>query len=647
MGALAGQQHNPEGDALLSSSDLFQNLIDALPVPIYYKSADGRYLGCNTAFERLVGMKCRELVGKSSYDVILDPDARKHVEMDTAVLSVPGSLSSYETVIQDADGSEQDVVFYKSAYCNTDGSLGGSVGMILDITARRRVEVALRESEEQYRAISELTSDLAFAVAPQPDGNLKLEWVAGAFQRVVGYGPDEVNRSADWLSFVYPDDRDIAAGHLEAVLAGRSGMVEYRLAAKGGEIRLLRVFARPVWDETGSRVVRIYAAAQDVTEYRRKDDALYYSQAALRRSEARYRELVERVPAVIYASTIDVPYATTYISPQIEALTGYTAEEWISDETILFKTIHPDDRSRVLAKLARCGSTGEPFISEHRVVRRDGEIRWVRDEAIVVRDSEDEAVLMQGLVFDITGRKQAEAEREQLIAELDAFAHTVAHDLKSPLSSTMVFADMLMEHSDRLPPEKVDYYLETIVRNGHKMNAIINELLLLASVRRLDEVDIEVLDMARIVDEACGCLTHMIEQSEAEITFDSTPDAWPLVRGYAPWVEEVWTNYLSNAIKYGGEPPCIELGAARNGATVRFWVRDNGPGIALKDQARLFSPFASLAKSADEGHGLGLSIVQRIVERLGGDVSLESTIGEGSTFSFTLPAAIPPRTEPD
>jgi signal transduction histidine kinase len=111
--------------------------------------------------------------------------------------------------------------------------------------------------------------------------------------------------------------------------------------------------------------------------------------------------------------------------------------------------------------------------------------------------------------------------------------------------------------------------------------------------------------------------------------------------GYAPWVEEVWVNYMSNAIKYGGCPPRVELGAeAQSKDGVRFWVRDNGRGISPEERDRLFTPFTRLSQIHVKGHGLGLSIVRRIVEKLGGAVTVESKVGRGSVFSFTLPAAL-------
>ena len=176
------------------------------------------------------------------------------------------------------------------------------------------------------------------------------------------------------------------------------------------------------------------------------------------------------------------------------------------------------------------------------------------------------------------------------------------------------------------------------------MSSIVDELLLLAEVRKVEEVETKPLDMANIVVRARERLTHIIEKHQAEIIL---PAVWTAALGHAPWVEEVWVNYLSNAIKYGGQPPRIELGATPSqspppggdaqGRMVRFWVRDNGPGLTPEEQARLFTPFARLDQVGTKGHGLGLSIVRRIVEKLGGQVEVESKVGQGSIFSFTLP----------
>jgi signal transduction histidine kinase len=145
------------------------------------------------------------------------------------------------------------------------------------------------------------------------------------------------------------------------------------------------------------------------------------------------------------------------------------------------------------------------------------------------------------------------------------------------------------------------------------------------------------MGMGGVVEEVLERLSYLISEHRAELV---VAGEWPDVVGYPPWVEEVWVNYLSNALHYGGQPPQIELGwEVLSAGRVRFFVRDNGPGIPPDDQERLFRPFTKLDQASTKGHGLGLSIVRSIIEKLGGEVGVESKTGQGSKFTFTLPSA--------
>ena len=230
--------------------------------------------------------------------------------------------------------------------------------------------------------------------------------------------------------------------------------------------------------------------------------------------------------------------------------------------------------------------------------------------------------------------QQEIAERQKLIEELDAFAHTVAHDLQNPLTIITAYTELLQATwSSEAERQRA---VQVIAQNGSRMTNIIKELLLLARMRQT-EVVMQPLDMAKIVYEAQQRLIFIQEDHRAEIVL---PDAWPTALGYAPWIEEVWANYIGNALKYGGQPPRVELGATvQSEGMVRFWVKDNGNGLKPEDQERLFTPFIRLNQERVGGHGLGLSIVQRIVEKLGGQVGVESEgLPEcGCTFYFILP----------
>jgi signal transduction histidine kinase len=231
-------------------------------------------------------------------------------------------------------------------------------------------------------------------------------------------------------------------------------------------------------------------------------------------------------------------------------------------------------------------------------------------------------------------------ELQERNEELDNFAHTVAHDLKNPLGVIIGFAQILNEEYSEFSEKEIRNYIKHIAHDSNKMNNIINELILFASLRKT-EINIDILNMSDIVTKAINSLSQMIEKNNAEIIL---PDTFPAVLGYASWVEEVLVNYISNAIKFGGKHPRIKL-TADTGKTdkvpegmVRFCVHDNGPGISHKNQARLFKKFERLDQVKIEGHGLGLSIVRRLIKKLGGQVGVESEIGKGSIFYFTLPA---------
>lgn len=235
----------------------------------------------------------------------------------------------------------------------------------------------------------------------------------------------------------------------------------------------------------------------------------------------------------------------------------------------------------------------------------------------------------------LTIRRLQQNLNEQ-IAELDAFAHTVAHDLKNPLSLIVGFSDFLVSANDRMSETDRENNLRKIQKAGNKAANIIDELLLLASVRQQDVV-ISPLAMDEIIFSAQDRLTYMIAEYQADI---QTTTPWASALGYAPWVEEIWVNYLSNGMKYGGTPPKLEVGnELLADGRIRFWIKDNGPGISPEYQDRLFAEFVRIGQTRVEGHGLGLSIVQRISKKLGGEVGVSSTLDKGSEFYFILPAA--------
>jgi signal transduction histidine kinase len=227
-------------------------------------------------------------------------------------------------------------------------------------------------------------------------------------------------------------------------------------------------------------------------------------------------------------------------------------------------------------------------------------------------------------------------ELEAQNAELDAFARTVAHDLRGPIGNIVSYARLLVDREIQLSEAKRTHALELIAQTGERMVNVVDELLLLARLRSA-AMQLKAIDLEQTALNALDRLSYLVDEYQAHV---DVPESWPSARGYGPWVEEVWVNYLSNALKYGGRPPAVRLSATvLEDGIVRCAVTDNGQGLSKKDQSRLFTPFVRLDQVRAQGHGLGLSIVLRIVDKLGGEVAVESALGQGSTFIFTLPSA--------
>lgn len=316
---------------------------------------------------------------------------------------------------------------------------------------------------------------------------------------------------------------------------------------------------------------------------------------------------------------------------------------FISDEEAVIgrklSDVLPVQVAKVLEGFGGAERTAQPL-----VYIKDNQTYHFQVQVSVLKDQRGEQTGRLFLFNDVTELREAakalrHANEELQIRneELDAFAHTVAHDLKNPVHVLQGVSEALIEDEATMSLEDRREFIGLLGQMGDKMHSIIEALMLLTGVRKMP-VSLEPLDVQVCLQEAQQRLQVLIEERDAKLV---VADTWPNVLGYAAWVEEVWVNYISNAIKYGGEHPRIQIGSTPHGdGQVRFWVRDYGVGIPKKAQANLFVPFTRLHQVEAEGHGLGLAIVRRIMEKLGGEFGMESSgvAGEGSLFYFVLPA---------
>ncbi|MBA4408188.1 MAG: histidine kinase N-terminal 7TM domain-containing protein [Bacteroidota bacterium] len=283
----------------------------------------------------------------------------------------------------------------------------------------------------------------------------------------------------------------------------------------------------------------------------------------------------------------------------------------------------------------------------------NGEMQYFDVQSTTLYDHHKQQNGCLVVIKDITRRIRAEEgirlnnirltneikEKEKLIVDLDAFSHTVAHDLKNMLGAIVSASNLIKSGFGSLPDEDILEINDLINQSATKTMHITKELLTLASVRQQD-IQTRRIKMQKVVLDSISRLKDIINEKSAQITL---PKSWPDVLGYGAWLEEVWINYISNSLKYGGTPPVIELGSELPaGGKVKFWIKDNGKGLSEDEMSSLFNKFTRLDMLKAEGTGLGLSIVKRIIEKLNGEVGVESKNipGEGCTFYFILPLVL-------
>jgi PAS domain S-box-containing protein len=384
-----------------------------------------------------------------------------------------------------------------------------------------------------------------------------------------------------------------------------------------------------------------------------------------KKEEAKFRTLVENIPAVSFFAPLDESTPELYVSPQIEAMLGFSQQEWLSDPVLWFRQLHPEDRERWSKQFAPTCAAGAAFREVYRFVAKDGRVVWVHGAANLVRNEEGQPLFLQGVAFDITEQKrqaeelrQLNAELEQRVAErtlaleqslhaleektgeLEQFAYVSSHDLRQPLRSLVNYPQKLLkEYGGQLDQQALDWLQKTIA-GAERLRRLIDDLLQYSRVVRRDRV-FEPTDCGEVFRTVCANLQADIEQTGARVT--ATP--LPTVRGYQTHLIVLFQNLIGNALKFRApdRPPQIEVESRRQGNDWLFQVRDNGIGMEEKYLKRIFELGERLHSEAKyPGSGFGLAICEKIVRGHGGRIWAASHPGQGSCFSLTLPANTSP-----
>jgi PAS domain S-box-containing protein len=384
--------------ALATSEQRFRALVQNSSDVITVIDAEGTIRYVSPAVERIMGYRPRELVGKSVYYYVRPDNLQEAQKMFAELWSRPGVHPPFEFEVPHKDGSWRYSEFLVNNLLD-DPSVRGVVVNQRDITERKEAEDKLRESEELYRNVVEQAAENIFLVDV---GTKHIIQANAALQHSLGYSIEEL-RQLTLYDIVAHDHGNIERNVRRILEEGHLSIGERQYRCKDGSLIDVDVSVSAI-SYSGREIMCV--VAHDVTERKK--------------AETRFRTLVEQIPAVTYIQEpieSDNPKTITYMSPQYETMLGYPAESEVIDEEHWLRTLHPEDRERVLAEEFRTDETGEPFKIEYRVIAADGRVVWVRDHAVLVRNKEGQPLYWLGVQFDVTEQKRAE---ETLRRSLDA-----------------------------------------------------------------------------------------------------------------------------------------------------------------------------------------------------------------------------------
>lgn len=496
---------------------------------------------------------------------------------------------------------------------------GGSVLMIVftgvaialewDHRGRQRAALALAQEQERLR-VALLHVPLTLYTASK---NLRYSWVYRT-------GPSTQRGELELLPF--DTDPGIAAFKEEVLRTGMGGMREARVV-QNGRPAVYNVTVEPLRNAAG-RLTGITVAALDIS-------IRAAAQEALRKSEEQFRQLIDSMPQLVWSARPDgMP---DHYNRQWSEYTGAVPpaarrDSWIS-------LLHPEDRERVHERWRQSLHSGEPFEIELRCRRHDGQYRWFLGRATAIRGANGAIERWFGTCTEIHGQKQLESDLRIANQDLESFAYAAAHDLQEPVRMITIYSQMLERKLRESSDPAVQELLMNVIGGAKRMAALLRDLLSYAELSRSDE-DVQVkVSLAAAVEAAKENLAAAIADSGAQITTDSLPAA----HGYASHYELLFQNLLGNAMKYrGSQPPEIHISAKPAGLQWIVRVSDNGLGIAKEHQREIFGVFKRLHGKNIPGTGIGLAICQRVVERHGGAIWVESKgEGHGSAFCFSIP----------
>ncbi len=614
---------------LIIQKAYLEQLVESAPEAVVIVDTKNIVQRVNREFTNLFGYTAAEAMHRDLDELVVPEDKQdegKWLDREAD----RGVNTNLETVRRRKDGARIEVSLLVAPVRVAEGQIAVYC-IYRDITSRKRAEEQLRESEERYRRLVDLSPD---AIWVQRDGQIVFANSASA--KLLGATSFEQLIGKRVLEITHPAYHELVTQRMTELREVEQSVpfLEEKLVRLDGKVVDVEIAA------TSFKFANQHAAqviVHDLTERKR-------SERKLLAAETKFRLLVEQLPAITYMAGFGAKGAWTYVSPQIEAILGFTRAEWLADANLWFSRLHPDDAAQAVALEEICRATGEPYAAEYRLKARDGSYHWFTDLGTVVRDASGAVESMQGVLMDITERKQLEAQlrQSQKMEAIGQLAGGIAHDFNNILMVVRGHTDLLLNGAAKNPLENA----AQIQKAADRAAALTRQLL---AFSRMQVLQPEILDLNDIVAEMADMLPRLIN-SNIQLLIRTDPELGR-VRADAGQIEQVILNLAVNArdaMPEGGrltirtENTTLQPGeehrlpAAAAGRFVALIVQDSGEGMDAETQARIFEPFFT-TKEKGRGTGLGLATVYGIVKQSGGYILVESAPARGSIFKIYLP----------
>lgn len=603
----------------------------------YVLDRHGRFVRWNKAQEELTGLSAAQLQHMDAL-LTVHADDRPLVARTIAQVFHEGYAAAEARLVATGGAARHFVL--SGRRMDVDG-VAYLVGVGIDITERKRIEEALRRSEERYRSLVENLTDVIFTT----DTRAKVTYISPAAELMLGHRAEELTGQS-YARFVHPDDLAHLYASFERTLRGALEPIEFRVFDRQGQIRHVQTSGRPLYKD--GQLAGAAGILVDVTERRQIEEAL-------RQSEQRYREVFEHTSDCIFLLdvTVDGGFRIAGLNPAEERILGL-AEAHVAGKYL--EEVLPNDLVHTVeANYRRCIDSGSPVTYDEVLDLPPGRA-WFQTTLFPVKDASGRVHRIVGIAHNTTERQRAEekirtlnevlearirertAQLEAANKELGAFGHSVSHDLRAPLRHIGEFSRLLLEEHAQDLDSRARHYLDRIRAGTHRMEQLIEDLLSLSRVT-LGEMASEEVNLSDLAHAIVADLQK--SQPKRLVEFIIAPGL--IARGDTRLLRVALENLLGNAWKYTSKHPTarIEVGTTTHENRVAFFVKDDGAGFDMAYAGRLFAAFQRLHSVAEfEGTGIGLATVQRIVHRHGGRVWVEAAVEHGATFYFTLQPSV-------